>query len=84
MIVRKKPVEVEAHQLTDSTADRIAKWCNGLVIRRSDNGEPAVQIITLEGIMTARNKDYVIKGVNGEFYPCHADIFAKTYEVISE
>ena len=28
--------------------------------------------------------DYIIKGVNGEFYPCKPDIFAKTYEEVTE
>lgn len=39
----------------------------------------------LEGIMKASVGDYIIKGVNGEFYPCKPDIFEKTYErVIDE
>lgn len=28
--------------------------------------------------------DYIIKGVNGEFYPCKPSIFAKTYEEVTE
>jgi hypothetical protein len=28
--------------------------------------------------------DYIIKGVNGEFYPCKPDIFEKTYETVSD
>lgn len=28
--------------------------------------------------------DYIIKGVNGEFYPCKPDIFEKTYEEVAE
>lgn len=42
----------------------------------------AFTIHTLEGDMTARRGDYIIKGVNGEFYPCKADIFKKTYEEV--
>ena len=37
-------------------------------------------IHTLEGDMEASINDYIIKGVNGEFYPCKPDIFDKTYE----
>jgi hypothetical protein len=37
-------------------------------------------INTLEGVMTANPGDYIIRGVNGELYPCKPDIFAKTYE----
>lgn len=38
-------------------------------------------IATLEGEMQVKPGDYVIKGVNGEFYPCKPDIFEKTYEL---
>jgi len=82
MRARKKPVEVEAMQLLDSNADIVAKWCNGLSLRREDNAEPSIQIITLEGVMTARLRDYIIKGVYGEFYPVAPAIFEQTYEVI--
>ena len=41
-----------------------------------------LSIPTLEGPMTASIGDYIIKGVNGEFYPCKPDIFKKTYEEI--
>ena len=34
--------------------------------------------------MLASTGDYIIKGVNGEFYPCKPDVFAKTYEVVEE
>lgn len=40
----------------------------------------SLQIHTLEGTMSASNGDYIIKGVDGEFYPCKPDIFEKTYE----
>lgn len=55
-----------------------------LNIRESDadNGIPPsvnCSIETLEGVMKANVGDYIIKGVNGEFYPCKQDIFEKTY-----
>lgn len=84
MRARKKPVEVEAYQLTIDNCGMLADWCNGLLVKRQDNFEPSIQIITLEGLMTARHKDYIIKGVHGEFYPCAPAIFEKTYEVIEE
>ena len=43
---------------------------------------PYVPIETLEGTMRASVGDYIIKGVNGEFYPCKPDIFEKTYEKV--
>ena len=36
-------------------------------------------IHTLEGDMRANKGDYIITGINGEQYPCRADIFTKTY-----
>jgi hypothetical protein len=37
-------------------------------------------ILTLEGEMIARVGDWIIKGVQGEFYPCKPEIFEMTYE----
>ena len=39
-------------------------------------------IPTLEGDMKASPGDWIIKGVNGEYYPCKPDIFEKTYDVV--
>lgn len=41
---------------------------------------PELYLITLEGEMHVSNGDYVIKGVQGEFYPCKPDIFKATYD----
>ena len=38
----------------------------------------------LEGVMEAVIGDYIIKGVQGEFYPCKPDIFDKTYEPVNK
>lgn len=84
MKVRKKPVIVEAMQLLNSNYDIVANWCKGLLIKRSDNFEPSIQIMSLEGLMTARLNDYIIKGVRGEFYPVAKVIFEETYEIIEE
>jgi hypothetical protein len=78
---RKKPVVVEARQFKDTSyVDvEIVRWCDGYY---SDNGDHAgsIAIHTLEGVMYASPGDWIIKGVNGEFYPCKPDIFEKTYE----
>lgn len=39
-----------------------------------------MEIHTLEGIITAKPGDYIIRGVQGEIYPCKPDIFEATYE----
>ena len=76
----KKPVEVEAMKCDSSTVRWVAKWIN-------DNGgearidEGQLYISTLEGEMWARFGDYVIRGVQGEFYPCKPDIFEATYDL---
>lgn len=41
-----------------------------------------IEISTLEGVMTACKMDWIIKGVNGEFYPCKPDIFERTYDKV--
>ena len=46
---------------------------------RSDGG---LIINTLEGNMLASFGDYIIKGVQGEFYPCKPGVFAETYELV--
>jgi len=43
-----------------------------------------LKIPTLEGVMLGREGDWIIKGVNGELYPCKPDIFEKTYEPVAE
>ncbi len=41
-----------------------------------------ILIHTLEGDHEAKVGDYIIKGVQGEFYPCKPEIFVKTYEAV--
>ena len=89
MKYRKKPVIIEAIQFEDNS-DRIIEiheFMGGDTIRVNyeDKNNPYLKIETLEGIMKASVGDYIIKGVNVEFYPCKPDIFEKTYErVIDE
>lgn len=39
-------------------------------------------INTLGGRMQVSPRDWIIKGVKGEFYPCKPDIFEATYEEV--
>lgn len=43
-----------------------------------------VAIQTLEGVMVGHQGDMLIRGVNGEIYPCKRDIFNKTYEKVTD
>ena len=75
---RKKPVVVEAVQWTGENHAEMCDFIDPEVFEII----PRVGLVihTLEGDHHASPGDYIIKGVNGEFYPCKPDIFAKTYE----
>lgn len=77
---RKKPVVIEAIQWNGENLSEIDKFTQGKV----KNHGLVLIIPTLEGDMYASLSDYIIKGVNGEFYPCKPAIFAKTYEEVTE
>jgi hypothetical protein len=85
---KKKPVVIEFQEVTIPAIHTVAKWCGGTVIV-DDFGpfvgtEWYITIPTLEGTMRASVHDLIIKGVNGEFYPCKPDIFDKTYDIVEE
>ena len=83
MKYRKKPVEVEARQLTETNAIELSRWCDGFICYPEEhNFDITIMIDTLEGAMMARLGSYIIKGVQGEFYPCKPDIFEATYDEI--
>ena len=82
MKYRKKPVIIEAMQFTDETKDQVHTWVTCNTSADFENKRPVLKIQTLEGVMTASIGDFIIKGVNGEFYPCKPDIFEKTYEAV--
>ena len=77
---RKKPVTIEAIQWNGENLSEIDQFTRGKV----KNHESVLIIPTLEGDMYASLNDYIIKGVNGEFYPCKPNIFAKAYEEVTE
>ena len=88
MKYRKKPVEIEAVQFIsiDRGFNERPDWLTKAIYKDEKikffGTKNKLDIETLEGTMTARVGDYIIKGVNGEFYPCKPDIFEKTYEKI--
>ena len=82
---RKKPVMIEAVQWTGANWNEV---CDFLGVPKNGRGrmqgdEMLVDIETLEGTMTARQGDFIIKGIKDEFYPCKPDIFEQTYEECS-
>ena len=77
---KKKPVIIEAIQWNGENLSEINEFTKNEV----KNHESVLIILTLEGDMYASLNDYIIKGVNRAFYPCKPDIFAKTYEEVTE
>lgn len=101
MKYKKKPVEVEAIQLTDLSYAKVREALEFMgqsipVYRGFGVEQPfdrymeivwknnGVKIETPSGSVIAFVGDYIIKGVNGEFYPCKPDTFNKTYELVEE
>lgn len=81
MKYRKLPVVIDAVQWNGKNLEDIAALGGARQYEQDFLGDDLI-IITLEGNMTATKGDWIIKGVNGELYPCNPDIFAKTYEIV--
>lgn len=77
---RKKPVVIEAHRIgIDEWPE--AAWdavIRGDILLRCG----FIEVLTLEGVMRGEHGDWLIRGVNGELYPCKPDIFAATYDYV--
>ena len=89
MKYRKKPVVIEAVQLR---WDNWSEMCDFIGVGQLSDNKPegkqdgekiGLLIPTLEGVMTAQENDFIIKGVKGEIYPCKPDIFEQTYELVA-
>ena len=81
----KKKVVIEAVHWNGVEVSETPKWIlealnNEVLVYFGDK----IQVRTLEGVMTASPGDYIIRGVDGELYPCKPDIFEKTYEKVEE
>jgi len=97
MKYRKKPVVIEAFQITKEKRQSNMDWPEWLhkawnkefseegALSCEDypnsNGNDRLVIRTLEGVLTVDWNDYIIQGVKGELYPCKPDIFNQTYEL---
>lgn len=100
MKYRKKPVVIKAFQMTKEHRQDVSKWPNWLqkawnkehgelgALYASNypnsDGTDKLRIQTLEGNQLVSWNDYIIKGVQGEVYPCKPDIFEETYEVVND
>lgn len=85
---RKKPIVIEALQFREGNFQEILNFSLGKAKRRiAYEGNTLIEtntidISTLEGVMNATEGDYIIKGIENEFYPCKPDIFEKSYELV--
>lgn len=94
---RKKPVVIEAVQLTWANWSKVCEFLGGIISPENPartvpdfsdtTGELGPSYIeltipTLEGNHIVKHGDFIIKGVKGEFYPCKPDIFKATYEEV--
>ncbi len=88
---RKKPVEIEALQWDGGNRPDMYLFITGrdwtpqardLIYMHLFKPNGDLVIKTLEGDHLARIGDYIIKGVEGEFYPCKPEIFKKTYDEV--
>jgi len=92
-LYRKKPVTIEAFQMTEERRNSNADWPEWLNEAWNKPFEEvgslfllggAMIISTLEGNVVASPNDWIIKGVKGELYPCRPDIFEMTYEKVED
>ena len=90
MKCRKKPIIIEAEKISDIIFNVKYSW-NSLpqwVVNAYDNGvitaitETGFTVKTLEGNMEGKLDGYLMKGIDGELYPCDGKIFEKTYDII--
>lgn len=84
---RQKPVIVEAMQFNKAEDYYdIREWSNSTMSKPYSYtfhiDKYSIGVETLEGRMVALFGDYIVRGVNGEFYPCKPDIFEQTYEEV--
>lgn len=89
----KKPVTIECIEWTGDNLFEVITFTDGkpdLSCAKASDAwthykdhvdSEGLKIHTLEGLMNANVGDFIIKGVNGEFYPCKPDIFHKTYDI---
>lgn len=98
MKYRKKPVVVDVIRWTGKNVMEIIDFAGEdfrnfafrteyypkKILDMANDGRLDMFIETLEGEMKASIGDYIIRGVDGEYYPCKPDIFEKTYERVEE
>jgi len=98
MKFRKKPIEIEAFQMTRERWETNVDWPQwlhkawnkefgevGALSRKNfiDDDTNGLRILTLEGYHSVSWDDWIIQGIKGELYPCKPDIFEATYDPVA-
>lgn len=100
MKYRKKPVVIEAFQMTRERRKDNSEWPNWLheawqkdwpelgalssLDYPKSKGDDRLCIATREGHLEVSWEDWIIQGVQKELYPCKPDIFQATYEKVED
>lgn len=84
MKARKKPVEVDFVPNVPGNEDTVRAFLGASLSGEANTPGEGISfyIYTKEGVMKASPGDMIIRGVQGEPYPCKPDIFAESYEVL--
>jgi len=88
---RKRPIVIEAEQFffdklpwPEGVEQQTVMTSNSLGGPQAEVLAKSCQIPTFEGVMHVSDGDWILKGINGEYYPCKPDIFQKTHEALKE
>jgi len=85
MKFRKRPVVIDAFQWTQAMHEGPTRdWIILGVKNIGGDMFPAPAIQTLEGEMEVSIGDWIIRGIQGELYPCKPDIFEATYQAADQ
>ena len=84
--IRNRVTEKEAIQFDANNEEFFWQWLGDSYLRSTDHGDSegvttTITIRTQHGEADVLPGDWIIKGLNGEFYPCKPEIFEKSYEV---
>ncbi|AQW88929.1 hypothetical protein pEaSNUABM50_00404 [Erwinia phage pEa_SNUABM_50] len=78
----KLPIQIDALEWTGNNLKELKAFASPKEVKINNMGHCKIE--TLEGWLTASIGDMIIKGVQGEIYPCKPDVFALTYRKIEE
>lgn len=89
---RKRPIVIDAYQWNGGPTDELSRFCGanwaraeakGLAWSGPEDGERVVIWAAPEHSWVCCPKGHwIIRGIDGENYPCDPSVFARTYEAV--